>query len=124
MNIGYRSKAQRVLAALMLGHIVCSAVAEETKSPRKEGYIRKEINGPVLDPVEAISRMHVADSFKLNLFAAEPQVINLVVMRFDHLGRLWVVEMVGYMNDLKGTKELEKITNTITYIRNSWGNKG
>ena len=101
--------AQRVLATLMLGHLACSVAAEETKSPRKEGYIREEINGPVLDPVEAISKMHVADGFKLNLFAAEPQVINPVVMRFDHLGRLWVVEMVGYMNDLKGSKELDKI---------------
>ena len=48
--------------------------ADETKSPRKEGYIRPEINGPVLDPEEAISKMHVADGYRLNLFAAEPHV--------------------------------------------------
>lgn len=102
-------KAQLRLAVLMIGSLTCSVVAEDTKSPKKAGYIRPEINGPVLDPVAAIEKMHVADGFELNLFAAEPHVINPVVMRFDHLGRLWVVEMVGYMNDLKGTKELEKI---------------
>ena len=102
-------KAQLTLAVLMLGSLACSVAAEDAKSSKKEGYIRPEINGPVLDPVAAIGKMHVADGFELNLFAAEPQVINPVVMRFDHLGRLWVVEMVGYMNDLKGTRELEKL---------------
>jgi len=101
--------AQLALAVLILGCLTCSVAAEDVKSQKKEGYIRPEINGPVLDPVAAIGKMHVADGFELNLFAAEPQVINPVVMRFDHLGRLWVVEMVGYMNDLKGTKELDKI---------------
>jgi len=97
------------LAVLMLGSVTCFVAAEDAKYQKKEGYIRPEINGPVLDPVAAIGKMHVADGFQLNLFASEPQVINPVVMRFDHLGRLWVVEMVGYMNDLKGTKELEKL---------------
>jgi len=101
--------AQFSLAVLMVGFLVCSTKAEDAQPQKKEGYIRPEINGPVLDPVAAIGKMHVADGFELNLFAAEPQVINPVVMRFDQLGRLWVVEMVGYMNDLKGTKELENI---------------
>ena len=112
--------SQLALAVFVLGSLTCSLAAEEPKSQKKEGYIRPEINGPVLDPVAAISKMHIAEGFKLNLFAAEPQVINPVVMRFDHLGRLWVVEMVGYMNDLKGTKELDKL-GRISILEDSTG---
>jgi len=104
-----RMNTQLAMAVFMLGCLTCSVAAEDAKSPKKAGYIRQEINGPVLDPVAAIGKMHIADGFKVNLFASEPQVINPVMMRFDHLGRLWVVEMVGYMNNLKGTKELDKL---------------
>ena len=74
-----------------------------------KSYLRPEIDGEVLDGVEAISKMHVAKGFKLELFAQEPHVINPVVMRFDERGRLWIVEMVGYMTDMKGSKELDKV---------------
>ena len=107
-NTHFDSKAQLTLGGQMAG-IMIRVLENEKKLPKKANYLRPEINGPVLDPVEAISKMHVADGFELNLFAAEPRVINPVVMRFDHLGRLWVVEMVGYMNDLNGTKELQKL---------------
>ncbi len=107
-NTHFDTKAQLTLGGQMAG-IMIRVLANEKKLPRKTEYIRPEINGPVLDPVEAISKMHVADGFELNLFAAEPQVINPVVMRFDHLGRLWIVEMVGYMTDLKGSREMEKL---------------
>lgn len=72
-------------------------------------YLRPEINGPVLSGEEAISKMHVSEKFQINLFTQEPHVINPVVMRFDQRGRLWVVEMVGYMTDMKGSKELAKV---------------
>jgi len=120
MMIRNQINAQLALVVFMLGCLICSVAAEDAKAQKKEGYIRPEINGPVLDPVAAISKMHVAEGFELNLFAAEPQVINPVVMRFDHLGRLWVVEMVGYMNDLKGTKELEKL-GRISILEDSTG---
>ncbi len=107
-NTHFDTKAQLTLGSRM-AEIMLRELAEDTKSGKETGYIRPEINGPVLDPVEAISKMHVADGFELNLFAAEPHVINPVVMRFDHLGRLWVVEMVGYMNNLNGTRELDKL---------------
>ncbi|MFT5906815.1 MAG: hypothetical protein ACI9E1_002427, partial [Cryomorphaceae bacterium] len=120
MMIRNQINAQLALVVFMLGCLICSVAAEDAKAQKKAGYIRPEINGPVLDPVAAISKMHVAEGFELNLFAAEPQVINPVVMRFDHLGRLWVVEMVGYMNDLKGTKELEKL-GRISILEDSTG---
>ena len=75
----------------------------------QSSYLRPEINGPILDAEKAIDKMHVAKGFQLNLFAKEPHVINPVVMRFDEKGRLWIVEMVGYMTDMKGSKELDEV---------------
>ena len=65
-------KAQLVLTSLFFGCATCSIQAEEAKTTKSDGYVRPEINGPVLNPTEAIEKMHVAEGFKLNLFAAEP----------------------------------------------------
>lgn len=75
----------------------------------QETYLRPEINGPVLGGEEAIGKMHIAKGYQLNLFAEEPHVINPVVMRFDEKGRLWIVEMCGYMNNLSGSKEMAPV---------------
>ena len=77
--------------------------------PVPDSFLLPEINGPVLSGTDAIDKMRVIKPYKLELVAEEPAVMNPVVMRFDELGRLWVVEMVGFMNDIKGTQELDKV---------------
>jgi len=47
----------------------------------------------------------VADGFEIQLVASEPLVEAPVVMDFDNQGRIWVVEMRGYMPNLAGTGE-------------------
>ncbi len=53
--------------------------------------------GP-LSPREALATFRVAKGFKVELVAAEPEVIDPVVIAFDEEGRLFVVEMLGYPN--------------------------
>jgi mono/diheme cytochrome c family protein len=60
---------------------------------------------PVLDPEAAISKMETDPGLKVELVAAEPLVIAPVAMTFDSRGRMWVVEMTGYMPDTLGTGE-------------------
>jgi mono/diheme cytochrome c family protein len=60
---------------------------------------------PVLDAVAAISEMEIDPGLKVELVAAEPLVVAPVAMTFDHKGRMWVVEMTGYMPDTLGTGE-------------------
>jgi len=60
---------------------------------------------PVVPPDEAIGKMKVEDGFEVKLIAAEPMVTTPVAMSFDHKGRMWVVEMNGYMPDTLGTGE-------------------
>ncbi|WP_026462901.1 DUF7133 domain-containing protein [Adhaeribacter aquaticus] len=62
-------------------------------------------SSPVISPTEAIQKMQVEEGFEVKLVAAEPLVIAPVAMTFDATGRMWVVEMEGYMPDTLGTGE-------------------
>lgn len=64
---------------------------------------------PPLPPEEAIQTLRVAEGFRLELFAAEPMVQDPVAAAFDEDGRLWVVEMRGFMPDLDGQGEEDPV---------------
>ncbi len=60
---------------------------------------------PVVPPEEALRTLRVAPGFRLELVAHEPLVRDPVVAHFDADGRLWVVQMLGYMPDVQGRGE-------------------
>ncbi len=47
-------------------------------------------------PDKAIATMKVADDLQIELFAAEPMLINPTSIDVDHKGRVWVCEAVNY----------------------------
>jgi putative heme-binding domain-containing protein len=47
-------------------------------------------------PQEALSRMTVPDGFKVELVAAEPDIVNPIALSFDDRGRIWITESVEY----------------------------
>src|SRR2546423_12750501 len=51
--------------------------------------------GP-LPPEKALAALKVADGFQVELFAAEPMLINPTSIDVDHKGRVWVAEAVNY----------------------------
>ncbi len=60
---------------------------------------------PILTPDEAIRDFQVEEGFQVELVAAEPQISSPVALNFDENGRMWVVEMRGYMPNINGTNE-------------------
>jgi mono/diheme cytochrome c family protein len=65
---------------------------------------------PVLPPEDALKTFQLADDFlTIELFASEPMVQDPVAMDFDADGRLWVVEMRGFMPDIDGRGEHEPV---------------
>lgn len=62
-------------------------------------------SSPVVQAGESIGKMQIEDGFEIQLIAAEPLVTTPVAMSFDQKGRMWVVEMNGYMPDTLGTGE-------------------
>ncbi|HZT80062.1 MAG TPA: PVC-type heme-binding CxxCH protein, partial [Gemmataceae bacterium] len=51
-----------------------------------------------LSPKEELATFHVPKGFRVELVAAEPQVVDPVAMAFDEDGRIYVAEMRGYPN--------------------------
>lgn len=60
-----------------------------------------------LSPEDTLKTFQIQEGFRIELVAAEPLVEAPVAISFDDQGRLYVVEMRGYMRDLKGTTENE-----------------
>ncbi|MBC7566192.1 MAG: c-type cytochrome [Pedobacter sp.] len=60
---------------------------------------------PVVSASQSTSKMKVEDGFEVKLIASEPLVSTPVAMSFDTKGRMWVVEMTGYMPDTLGRGE-------------------
>lgn len=96
---------------LILGTVTAlSAGCHAGKRPAQSGQekkaaLRKEIdtvNAPVLSASQALTHFVVQPGFHLQVAASEPLVTAPVVMRFDDRGRMWVIEMNGYMPDTSG----------------------
>jgi len=62
---------------------------------------------PPLSPEEALKTFRLQPGFRIELVAAESLVETPVAMQFDPNGRIWVVEMRGYMRNIQGVGENE-----------------
>lgn len=65
----------------------------------------QDLRGPGKEIEVDLSSYQVKDGYQLQSFAAEPQVEAPVNVIFDDVGRMWVIEMVGYMTDYAGSEE-------------------
>ena len=66
--------------------------------------VKDEDPSPVLTPAEEMATFQVEPGMEIQLVAAEPMVQEPVVITFDEDGRLWVVEMRGFMPTISGRK--------------------
>ncbi|MEM8486202.1 MAG: c-type cytochrome [Bacteroidota bacterium] len=62
-------------------------------------------HSPPLSPTQALATFQIKPGYKIQLVAAEPLVEDPVGLTFDEDGRLWVIEMRGFMTDIEGTNE-------------------
>src|SRR5204862_7517370 len=76
----------------------------ETQTPQ----VPRELSppAPVMPPEQALKSFKLQAGFRMDLVASEPLVHNPVQIAFDPDGRLWVLEMRGYMPNLDGTGEM------------------
>ena len=99
--MGAGSSGVFLLAAVVLvGTSGCT-----TRSQRA----RERLAAPVLSPREELKTFQIADGFRVELVACEPMVQDPVAMTFDDSGRLWVVEMRGFMPDVDGRGEKKPV---------------
>lgn len=60
---------------------------------------------PALEPTQALGTLRAADGFAVQLAASEPMVQDPILGLFDERGRMWVLEMRGFMPDVEGRGE-------------------
>ena len=77
--------------------------------PWPPGVQKVSDESPALSPEEALKTFYMAPGYHLELVASEPLVQAPVAMDWDLHGRLWVVEMPGYMRDVTGGNEHDPI---------------
>jgi mono/diheme cytochrome c family protein/glucose/arabinose dehydrogenase len=69
---------------------------------------------PPLSPAEALKTFYMPPGYHLELVASEPLVQDPAVMDWDLEGRLWVVEMTGFVRDLEAAEpNLDRIGNVV-----------
>ncbi len=64
---------------------------------------------PPLPAAEALTTFHLPPGYRIELVASEPLIQEPVAMDWDPEGRLWAVEMPGFMADLTGSNEFDPI---------------
>ncbi|MGA0559951.1 DUF7133 domain-containing protein [Larkinella sp. VNQ87] len=82
--------------------------------------MRQESPSPARTPAEELTTFQLEPGLTIQLVAAEPMVQDPVVITFDEDGRLWVVEMRGFMPDMDGTGE-EKPVGRISVLEDTNG---
>jgi mono/diheme cytochrome c family protein/glucose/arabinose dehydrogenase len=110
------------LAAFALSSDTFAAEKPETKAPEKKEPARTKNRGPenpelvfklpapkVLTPAEELKTIKVAKGFHVELVASEPLIGTPVAMSWDDQGRIYVCEMIGYMNDIEAKGEDQPI---------------
>ena len=64
---------------------------------------------PPLPPEDALQTFYMPPGYRIELVASEPLIQEPVALDWDLEGRLWAVEMPGFMADLTGSNEHEPI---------------
>jgi mono/diheme cytochrome c family protein len=74
------------------------------------------------EPYVSLENYHIEEGFELSVAASEPFIEAPVSMSFDNQGRIWTVEMKGYMRNLEDTDS--ELPNGTISILEDWDNDG
>jgi glucose/arabinose dehydrogenase len=100
----------RLFATLLL--IAGGAVAAssfQAGRPWPPPLQRVSDESPVLSPAEELKTIYMPPGYHLELVASEPLIQDPVVIDWDSQGRLWLIEMPGYMPDIQANHEHDPV---------------
>ncbi len=85
--------------------LCCSVVIIFFSGCKETGPLPETPESPARTAEEEALTFQIEPGFEIQLVASEPLVESPVIIQFDEDGRLWVVEMRGYMSDFEGSEE-------------------
>ncbi len=93
--------------AVLVGATSAFALNKGNAGPT-EVTLKHRLPAPApLTPEQALKTFRLPPGYRIELVASEPMIETPVSISFDDHGRMYVVEMRGYMRDLDGTTEKE-----------------
>src|SRR5215210_3424269 len=111
-----RPRAIAVLVSVMAvtGDGFQSSQSSPSNRPWPPGVQKVSNESPALPPAEALTTFFMPPGYHLELVASEPLIHDPTVIDWDLEGRLWVVEMTGFVRDLQTPEpNLDPIGNVV-----------
>ena len=100
------------LARMMVLFVAGAAAvgyAAQANRPWPPGLQQVPEESPPLTPVEALTKFHMPPGYRVELVASEPLIQDPVMIDWDGEGRMYAVEMPGYMPDIEAKGEHDPI---------------
>ena len=90
------------------------SAAKAEEKPKKKGYtyvipFDQIPPSPALNPEQALKSFKLHEDFAMSVAASDPNIQSPLALSFDGNGRMWVVEMRGYMLNVAGDGESDPI---------------
>ena len=97
------------LAVITIGGTTAGSAPQTARPWPPQGLLPINEAAPVLSPADELATFILPPGYRVELVASEPLVQDAVAFDWDLDGRLWVVEMPGYMRDIAAVDELEPV---------------
>jgi mono/diheme cytochrome c family protein/glucose/arabinose dehydrogenase len=88
---------------------VAAGASFQAGRPWPPALQRVSDESPVLTPADELKTLVMPPGYHLELVASEPLIQDPVVIDWDGEGRLWVIEMLGYMPDIQASHEHDPV---------------
>jgi mono/diheme cytochrome c family protein/glucose/arabinose dehydrogenase len=101
-------KKRLILLAFLVPFTLAGRDAVQTRSAAAAVQSATEGSAP-LSVDAAMKTFHLPAGYRVELVASEPMIQDPVVIDWDADGRMWAVEMPGYMTDIQASRELDPL---------------
>ena len=102
-----------ITVGLVTALLVVSAAAIGTQGQWPPAVRKTPEKAPVLSADEEKKTLVLPPGYRAELVASEPLVIDPIAIDFDADGRLWVLEMPGFMSGSGGANTRDPINNVV-----------
>ena len=99
----YRAVAFAVVLMAVTGY----GYKSSPRRPWPPGVQKISPQAPVLSPSEALATFSMPPGYRLELVASEPMIQDPILIEWDGAGRIWAVELPGYMRDITASGEYD-----------------
>ena len=92
-----------VISAMIVVNIAAGGAFQTQTWP--PGVQKVSDDSPVLSPEAELKTFVLPPGYRAELVASEPLIDHPILIEWDADGRMWIIELVGYMENMAATTE-------------------